>query len=213
MNRSSEKARKNRIIELLAGLYPGARTDLQYNSTFQLLVAVMLSAQCTDRQVNKITGKLFEKYSVPEDFARLEEEELALEIKGVGLYRNKSRNIVKASRLLVDNHHSQVPQNRAELEALPGVGRKTANVVLNVAFNAPVMPVDTHVFRVSHRLGLSAGKTPEAVEKNLTNLIPPDLMGVMHHCLILHGRRVCRARSPLCGECRLAELCPSQGLY
>ena len=207
MNRSSEKARKNRIIELLAGLYPGARTDLQYNSTFQLLVAVMLSAQCTDRQVNKITGKLFEKYSVPEDFARLEEEELALEIKGVGLYRNKSRNIVKASRLLVDNHHSQVPQNRAELEALPGVGRKTANVVLNVAFNAPVMPVDTHVFRVSHRLGLSAGKTPEAVEKNLTNLIPPDLMGVMHHCLILHGRRVCRARSPLCRECRLAEQC------
>ena len=207
MNRSSEKARKNRIIELLAGLYPGARTDLQYNSTFQLLVAVMLSAQCTDRQVNKITGKLFEKYSVPEDFARLEEEELALEIKGVGLYRNKSRNIVKASRLLVDNHHSQVPQNRAELEALPGVGRKTANVVLNVAFNAPVMPVDTHVFRVSHRLGLSAGKTPEAVEKDLTNLIPLDLMGVMHHCLILHGRRVCRARSPLCRECRLAEQC------
>lgn len=208
MIRSSGKAKKSRLIEILAGLYPGAGTDLSYNSTFQLLVAVMLSAQCTDRQVNKITGKLFEKYRDPEDFARLEEEELAEEIKGVGLYRNKSRNIVKASRLLVDNHHSRVPQNRDDLEALPGVGRKTANVVLNVAFHAPVMPVDTHVFRVSHRLGLSAGKTPEAVEKDLEEIIPPDLMGTLHHCLILHGRRVCRARSPLCGECRLAGLCP-----
>ncbi|HBV96681.1 MAG: endonuclease III [Peptococcaceae bacterium BICA1-7] len=207
------KAQKRRIIELLSGLYPGASTDLRFGSTFQLLVAVMLSAQCTDRQVNKVTEKLFQIYSSPEDFAGLKEEELAREIKGVGLYRNKSKNIVKASRLLVENHHSEVPKTRDELESLPGVGRKTANVVLNVAFSAPVMPVDTHVFRVSHRLGLSAGKTPEAVEKDLTALISADLMGVMHHCLIFHGRRVCRARSPLCGECSLAELCPSKGLY
>lgn len=204
------KTKKKRIIDLLSGLYPGASTELIFASTFQLLVAVMLSAQCTDRQVNKVTGRLFQKYSVPEDFARLEEEELAGEIKGVGLYRNKSRNIVRTSRLLVENHNSRVPQSRVDLEALPGVGRKTANVVLNVAYSAPVMPVDTHVFRVSRRLGLSAGKTPGAVEKDLTALIPAELMGAMHHSLILHGRRICRARSPLCGDCPLADLCPGK---
>jgi endonuclease-3 len=202
------KSNQARIIKRLGELYPGAGTELIYRSTFQLLVAVMLSAQCTDKQVNKITTGLFKKYSVPEDFARLEWEELAEEIKGCGLYRNKSKNIVSTSRILVNQYHSRVPHNREELEALPGVGRKTANVVLAVAFNIPVMPVDTHVFRVSHRLGLSAGKTPEAVERDLERIIPPDIMVLLHHCLILHGRRVCRARGPLCGECRLAEFCP-----
>lgn len=208
MNGSVAKDGKERIIEELGKLYPGAGTELIYNSVFQLLVAVMLSAQCTDKQVNKITARLFKKYSKPEDFARLEWEELAEEIKGCGLYRNKSKNIVSASRILLDTYHSLVPKNRDQLEALPGVGRKTANVVMAVAYNAPVMPVDTHVFRLSHRLGLSAGKTPEAVEKDLESIIPPDKMVDLHHCLILHGRRVCRARNPLCGECGLAKLCP-----
>ncbi|MHB8158615.1 MAG: endonuclease III [Desulfocucumaceae bacterium] len=198
------------MLDILSGLYPEARTELQYSSTFQLLVAVILSAQSTDRQVNKITGLLFKKYSRPEDFAGLEWEELAEDIKSCGLYRNKSRNIVSASRILVERHSSAVPGDRAALEALPGVGRKTANVVLNIAFNVPVMPVDTHVFRVSRRLGLSVGKTPGAVEKDLEELIPPEGMGKIHHCLILHGRNICRARNPLCGECKLSGLCPGK---
>lgn len=205
---AGEERRRREVLERLDRLYPGARTALRYGSTFQLLVAVMLSAQCTDRQVNKITGELFKKYSRPEDFAGLEWEDLAREIKGCGLYRNKSRNIVSASRILVERYGAQVPGHREALESLPGVGRKTASVVLSVAFDRPVMPVDTHVFRTSRRLGLSAGKTPSAVEKDLLLVVPRDLMGKMHHCLIFHGREVCRARNPLCGKCGLSDLCP-----
>ncbi|MCL6477110.1 MAG: endonuclease III [Peptococcaceae bacterium] len=201
----------SQIMERLAGLYPDARTALRYGSTFQLLVAVMLSAQCTDKQVNKITAGLFKKYSVPEDFARLSWEDLAGEIKSCGLYKNKSRNIVSTSRILVEKYGSRVPADREALEALPGVGRKTANVVLNIAFNKPVMPVDTHVYRVARRLGLSDGKNPAAVEKDLTEVVPPDQAGRMHHCLILHGRQVCRARHPRCGQCALSDFCPSVG--
>lgn len=211
-----KSARGNkRIMEVLArlaALYPDAGTALQYGSTFQLLVAVMLSAQCTDRQVNKITSGLFKKYGRPEDFAALEWEDLALHIKGCGLYRNKSRNIVSASRILVQQCGSRVPSSREALEALPGVGRKTANVVLNVAFGCPVMPVDTHVFRVSRRLGLSSGKNPAGVEKDLMQVVPPEHMGKMHHCLILHGREVCRARNPRCDQCALSLLCPGNQL-
>lgn len=200
------------ILDRLAGMYPDAGTELEYGDTFQLLVAVMLSAQCTDRQVNRITAGLFERFGRPEDFAALDWEELARHIKGCGLYRNKSRNIVNTSRILVEKYGSRVPELREALEALPGVGRKTANVVLNVAFNKPVMPVDTHVFRVSGRLGLSSGKTPAAVEKDLMEVIPPERLGNLHHCLILHGRRVCRARGPRCGECPLSDLCPGSRL-
>jgi endonuclease-3 len=199
--------RTGKILAALAGLYPGAGTALRYGSPFQLLVAVMLSAQCTDKQVNIITSELFKKYSKPEDFAGLDWEELSARIKGCGLYRSKSRNIVNTSRILVEKHGSQVPGRREDLEALPGVGRKTANVVLNIAFDRPVMPVDTHVFRVSRRLGLSSGRTPAAVENDLISIIPPDQMGSLHHCLILHGRTVCRARRPRCGGCALAGLC------
>ncbi len=195
------------VLDRLAGLYPDAGTALKYGSTFQLLVAVMLSAQCTDRQVNKITAGLFEKYRTPEDFAALGWEDLARLIKGCGLHRNKSRNIVGVSRILVEKYGSRVPADREALEALPGVGRKTANVVLSVAFNKPVMPVDTHVFRTSRRLGLSSGKTPGAVEKDLVGVVPRDLLGRIHHCLILHGREVCRARNPLCSGCALSDLC------
>lgn len=205
------KAKKSLVLEKLSGLYPGASTQLEYGSTFQLLVAVMLSAQCTDRQVNKITAGLFKKYGEPEDFAALDWEELAEEIKGCGLYRNKSRNIVSASRILVERHGSRVPPDREALEALPGVGRKTANVVMNVAFGMPVMPVDTHVFRVSRRLGLSAGKTPAFVEKDLEKIVPPEMTGIIHHCLIKHGREVCRARNPWCSRCGLIGYCPESG--
>lgn len=204
---SPDDRRIRDILDRLAGEYPDARTELKFGDTFQLLVAVMLSAQCTDRQVNKITASLFKKYSRPEDFAALEWEELARHIKGCGLYRNKSRNIVSASRILVERYGARVPESGEELEQLPGVGRKTANVVLNVAYNKPVMPVDTHVYRISRRIGLSSGKTPAAVEKDLVRIIPPDRLGEAHHCLILHGRKVCRARSPRCGECVLSDLC------
>lgn len=213
MNKAAENDKRIRdILDRLAGLYPGARTELRYGNTFQLLVAVMLSAQCTDRQVNKITASLFEKYGSPEDFAALEWEELARHIKGCGLYRNKSRNIVNTSRILVEKYGSRVPDKREDLEHLPGVGRKTANVVLNIAFNKPVMPVDTHVHRISRRLGLSSGKTAAAVEKDLTGIVPADRLGEAHHCLILHGRKVCRARSPRCGECVLWDICPQNQL-
>jgi len=200
------------ILERLALLYPGAVTGLNYETTFQLLVAVMLSAQCTDKQVNKTTEKLFKKFSRPEDFAALEWEELAAHISGCGLYRNKSRNIVNTSRILTEKYASQVPDDQAALEALPGVGHKTANVVLNIAFGRPVMPVDTHVFRVSRRTGLSAGKNVAAVEKDLLAVVPPDRLGDIHHCLILHGRQICRSRQPKCGECGLTELCPKVGV-
>lgn len=196
------------IMDRLAGLYPGAGTALRYGSTFQLLVAVILSAQCTDRQVNRITGELFKKYSLPEDFAALDWEDLAGQIRGCGLYRSKSRNIVSTSRILVERYGSRVPQDRGELEALPGVGRKTANVVLSIAYNRPEIAVDTHVFRTSRRLGLSFGKTPAAVEKDLLRVVPPDLRGKAHHWLIRHGREVCRSRNPRCGECALSDLCP-----
>ncbi|MFZ5650475.1 MAG: endonuclease III [Bacillota bacterium] len=199
------------VLEKLAAMYPGAATQLEYGSTFQLLVAVMLSAQCTDRQVNKITSELFKEFREPEDFAALGWEDLSEKIKGCGLYRNKSRNIVAASRMLAEKYRSGVPRDRDALEALPGVGRKTANVVMNIAFGMPVMPVDTHVFRVSRRLGLSAGKSPAAVEKDLEKIVPPELMGKIHHCLISHGRGICRARNPRCSRCGLIGFCPESG--
>lgn len=208
MKKNDDMNKKAAVLEKLAAMHPGAGTELKYGSAFQLLVAVMLSAQCTDRQVNKITSGLFQKFREPEDFAVLSWEELAEKIKGCGLYRNKSRNIVSTSRILVEKYGSQVPRQREALEALPGVGRKTANVMMNIAFGIPVMPVDTHVFRVSRRLGLSAGKTPAAVECDLEIIVPPELMGTIHHCLIKHGREICRARNPLCRECGLSGICP-----
>lgn len=198
------------VLEQLARLYPNARTELAYENTFQLLIAVMLSAQCTDKQVNKVTSRLFKKYGGPEDFAALAPEELAEEIKECGLFRNKSKNIVNACRLLVECFGSRVPDRLEDLQILPGVGRKTANVVLNIAYGKPAMPVDTHVFRLARRLGLSRSRTPESVEKDLLSLIPPDSLGDVHHRLIYHGRAVCKARKPRCGECSLSVYCPGR---
>ncbi|NTW05201.1 MAG: endonuclease III [Peptococcaceae bacterium] len=212
MSDRAEKTRIKRIIKLLLETYPNPVTELVYSNNFQLLVAVILSAQCTDKRVNIVTENLFKRYKNPQDMASLDWEALAEEIKTCGLFRSKSKNIVAASRILMEKYNSQVPQSRAELESLPGVGRKTANVVLNVAFNKQVMPVDTHVFRVSRRAGFSKGTTPRAVEEDLMRIIPLKLTGAIHHCLILHGRQICKARRPQCEECRLSHLCPRFGI-
>ncbi|AEF94564.1 endonuclease III [Desulfotomaculum nigrificans CO-1-SRB] len=203
--------RANLIARRLAEAYPEATTDLKFSTPFELMVAVILSAQSTDAQVNKITAKLFKKYRTPEDFARLTPEQLAEDIKGCGLFRNKSKFIVEASKILVDKYGGKVPENRETLEKLPGVGRKTANVILGVAFGHHTFPVDTHVHRVARRLGLSQGKTPEQTEQDLCALFPPELWQRAHHQIIYHGRRVCDARNPRCWECCLKELCPTAG--
>lgn len=201
---------ENRIKEILKifeKLYPDAKTALKYDTPFQLLVATMLAAQSTDKQVNKITSRLFKKYSGPEDFARLNPEDLEKEIRGCGLYRNKSKNIIEASRVIIDKYKGEVPRNLNDLMSLPGVGRKTANVVLSNAFNMPAFAVDTHVFRVSNRMGLAHGKNVLETEYQLMENIPEELWGKTHHWLIYHGRQVCRARNPKCQKCALIHLC------
>jgi len=207
---AGDDCRAGEILAVLARTYPRAETELRFATPFQLLVAVMLSAQSTDRQVNKITARLFRRFPTPADFARLTPEELAGEIKGCGLYRNKSRHIIETSRILVEKYDSRVPTTREELERLPGVGRKTAGVVLNVAFGQPTLPVDTHVFRVSHRLGLAGAGTPEKTETELLRLVPPEERRKVHHRLIALGRQFCRARRPRCSACPLCALCPSR---
>jgi len=196
-----------RIMEILAEKYPEAGTALNFRTPFELLVAAILSAQCTDRQVNRITAGLFKKYNTPQEFAALSPEELAGEIKGCGLHRVKSRHIIEASRELVKRHGGLVPQDRKALEALPGVGRKTAGVVLGVAFGGCELPVDTHVYRVARRLGLSEAKRPEEVEEELAGLIPPPQRMAAHHRLIAHGRQVCSARKPACHRCCVKDFC------
>ncbi len=195
------------IIKILSRLYPDAKTGLEYENNFQLLIAVILSAQCTDLQVNRITGKLFKKYRLPEDYARLSVDTLANEIKSCGLFYSKSKNIINTCRILVEKYGSCVPSTREELEKLPGVGPKSAGVLLGIAFNQHTLPVDTHVFRVSHRLGLSKAKTPERTEKELIALLPPQYRMDFHHQLLSHGRQVCTARKPRCTDCQLLKHC------
>ncbi len=200
--------RAQKILDILDSLYPDARTALYYRNTFELLIAVILSAQCTDERVNIVTSRLFNKYRTPEDFAGLDENVLAEEIKTCGLFRTKSRNIIKACRLIGEKFNGQVPGREEDLLSLPGVGRKTANVMLSCAFQQDAIAVDTHVFRVAHRLGLAAGRTPEAVEAELQQVIQRSRWSRTHHLLIFHGRRVCRSRKPACDTCGLAVLCP-----
>ena len=192
---------------MLAQCYPSAGTSLVFKTPFELLVAAILSAQSTDKQVNRITARLFEKYKSPQEFALLTPEELGEEIKGVGLYRNKSRFIIEASRDIVSIHGGRVPTTRGALEALPGVGRKTAGVVIGVAFSGSALPVDTHVYRVARRLGLSAARDPVKVEADLSARIPPEQRMPFHHRLITHGREICTARKPSCQKCCLREYC------
>jgi endonuclease-3 len=190
---------------------PEPRTELEYINTFTLLVAVVLSAQATDVGVNKATPALFAKASTPSEMAKLGEAKVRLYIKTIGLYNTKARNIIALSRLLIERHEGQVPRDRASLESLPGVGRKTANVVLNVAFGEETIAVDTHIFRVSNRTGLAPGKTPLEVEKDLLARTPPKWKRHAHHWLILHGRYQCRARKPLCETCLVNDICCFKG--
>lgn len=186
---------------------PHPTTELTYASTFELLVAVILSAQATDKSVNKATAKLFPIANTPEAIWVLGEDGLREHIKTIGLYNAKAKNIMATCRLLIDQHAAQVPDNRAALEALPGVGRKTANVILNTAFHQPTMAVDTHIFRLGNRTGLAPGKNVLEVEKGLLKNIPPEYLQDAHHWLILHGRYVCTARKPKCPTCSVADLC------
>lgn len=186
---------------------PTPTTELKYGSTFELLIAVILSAQATDVSVNKATSNLFSVANTPESMYRLGEEKLKAYIKTIGLFNTKARNIIKTCKMLMDQHQSVVPKTRKELEALAGVGRKTANVVLNTAFGEPTMAVDTHIFRISNRTRFALGKTVLQVEKKLLKVIPDEFMRDAHHWLILHGRYVCTARSPRCGACVVYDLC------
>jgi len=186
---------------------PDPDTELKYESPFELLISVVLSAQATDISVNKATDALFPIANTPQAFLKLGETGLKPYIKSIGLFNNKAANIIKTCRIILDKYDGQVPRTREELEILPGVGRKTANVILNTAFGEPTIAVDTHIFRVANRTGLAIGKTPLAVEKRLTKLTPEEFRQNAHHWLILHGRYVCKARRPECGECIIVDLC------
>ncbi|MCZ6501819.1 MAG: endonuclease III [Gammaproteobacteria bacterium] len=186
---------------------PTPTTELKYRSTFELLIAVILSAQATDVSVNKATSILFRVANTPESISKLGEKKLKGYIKTIGLFNAKASNIIKTCKMLIDLHQSVVPQTRKELEDLPGVGRKTANVVLNTAFGQPTMAVDTHIYRISNRTRVAPGKTVLQVEKKLLKVIPDEFIRDAHHWLILHGRYVCTARSPRCGACVVYDLC------
>jgi endonuclease III len=197
-----------RVIEWFQENMPVAETELHFENPFQLLVAVILSAQCTDKRVNQIAPPLFKRFPTPAKMAEVEPEEVFELIRSCSYPNNKAKNLVGMARKLVSDFQGTVPEEMDELLQLPGVGRKTANVILSVVFNKPAMAVDTHVFRVSARLGLTVGsKTPEETERQLVKLFPAELLPIAHHWLILHGRYVCQARKPLCGECGLREWC------
>ncbi|HHY83110.1 MAG TPA: endonuclease III [Clostridiales bacterium] len=201
------KERINKILKLLKENYADAATELRFSNPFELLIATILAAQCTDRQVNKVTPKLFSKYPGPEEMAALTPEELGEEIKSCGFYKTKSRNIINTCKILLAEYGGRVPEDMESLTKLPGVGRKTANVVLSNAFGKDAIAVDTHVFRVSNRLGLADAGNVLETEKQLMNNIPQEDWSDAHHWLIYHGRRVCHARKPDCMHCFLRELC------
>ena len=201
------KEKRTAIYSKLRELLPEPDTELHYDSPFELLVAVILSAQATDVSVNKATDKLYPVANTPEAILELGVAGLKPYIKTIGLYNNKAENIIKTCRILIDEHGSEVPQTRTELENLPGVGRKTANVILNTAFGIPTIAVDTHIFRVANRTGIAKGKTPLEVEKRLLRLTPEEFKKDAHHWLILHGRYICKARRPLCAQCPINEWC------
>jgi endonuclease III len=203
----AEAARIEAIFARLAEANPEPRGELYFTNPFTLLIAVVLSAQATDAGVNKATPALFAIADTPEKMAALGEERVREAVKTIGLFRTKAKNVVALSQLLMERHGGEVPRDRDALTALPGVGRKTANVVLNIAFHQPTIAVDTHIFRVSNRLPLAKGATPEAVEKGLEAIVPEKYLLHAHHWLILHGRYVCKARKPECGRCILYDLC------
>ncbi|ADL56371.1 endonuclease III [Gallionella capsiferriformans] len=202
---NADKRRK--IFERLQKANPHPKTELEYTTPFELLIAVMLSAQATDISVNAATRHLYPVANTPEALLDLGEEKLTEYIQRIGLYKTKARHVIQTCRMLVELHNSQVPQTREALEALPGVGRKTANVILNTAFGQAAMAVDTHIFRISNRIGLAPGKNVLEVEHKLMKVIPKEFILDAHHWLILHGRYICRARTPKCAECLIYDLC------
>jgi endonuclease III len=208
-------AERARIDELFSRFLSGAddpRTELNYSNPYTLVTAVALSAQATDVGVNKATAKLFAVADTPQAMLALGEEGLIPLISSIGLFRTKAKNVLAAAKIMVEQHGGEVPLNRADLQALPGVGRKTASVVLNELGIEPAIAVDTHVFRVAHRLKLSAGKTPDLVEADLMAVVPEPYLTRAHHWLILHGRYICVARRPKCEDCTISDLCPSKGV-
>jgi endonuclease-3 len=200
-------AKRLEIFRRLREQNPEPKTELNYSSAFELLISVILSAQATDVGVNKATARLYPLANTPEAIYALGYDGLCEYIKSIGLYPTKARNVIETCRILIEQHGSQVPDNREALEALPGVGRKTANVVLNTAFRQPAMAVDTHIFRVSNRTGIAPGKTVLDVERKLLKFVPADFLLDAHHWLILHGRYQCQARKPRCGSCLIEDLC------
>lgn len=200
-------AKRREIFARLQAANPQPTTELEYDTPFQLLIAVLLSAQATDKSVNIATRKFFPRYGSPQALLALGEEGLSDYIKTIGLYRTKAKNAIATCRILIEQHGGEVPQTREALEALPGVGRKTANVVLNTAFGQPTMAVDTHIFRVSNRTGLAPGKNVLEVELKLEKFVPREYLQDAHHWLILHGRYVCVARKPKCPQCGISDLC------
>ena len=197
----------NRIFQIFSNQNPNPETELEYSNNFTLAIAVILSAQSTDVSVNKATKHLFVDYDTPQKILALGENGLKDYIRTIGLYNAKAKNIIALCKVLIDKYDSEIPETFDQLVKLPGIGRKTANVILNCAFGKLTMAVDTHVYRVSHRIGLSTGKTPEKVEKDLLKNIPPKWMQHAHHWLILHGRYTCKARKPLCKECAITKYC------
>jgi endonuclease-3 len=203
--------KRRAIFERLRAANPEPRSELEWRTPYQLLVAVVLSAQATDKSVNAATAKLFARAGTPQEMVALGVAGLEDYIRSIGLYRTKAKNLVGLSRLLIERHGGEVPASREALETLPGVGRKTANVVLNVAFGQPTVAVDTHIFRVANRTGLAPGKDPLAVELKLLKHVPGEFLQHAHHWLILHGRYVCLARKPRCPQCPIEDLCDKKG--
>jgi endonuclease-3 len=203
--------RRHEIYSRLRAANPEPRSELAYRTPYELLVAVVLSAQATDKSVNLATARLFPVAATPQAMVALGEARLAEHVRSIGLYRTKAKNVIALSRLLLERHGGDVPADRAALESLPGVGRKTANVVLNVAFGQPTIAVDTHIFRVANRTGLAPGKDPQEVEAKLLKFTPEEFRRHAHHWLILHGRYVCVARRPKCPQCAIRDLCEFRG--
>ncbi len=200
-------AKRREIYRRFRAANPNPTTELRYRTAYELLVAVVLSAQATDKSVNQATAVLYQKHNTPQQMVKLGVAGLEEYIKRIGLYRTKAKNVIALSKMLIDEHGGEVPADREALERLPGVGRKTANVVLNTAFGQPTVAVDTHIFRVANRTGLAPGKDPREVEDRLVKFTPPEFLQNAHHWLILHGRYVCIARKPGCPQCLIRDLC------
>ncbi len=201
------------LIQLLDRSIKNPETALKYRNKFTLLTSVVLSAQCTDTNVNNVTKNIYDKYYTPQHFVDLKINKIRKLIKSIGLFNTKAKNLYYLSKILIEQHQSKVPDNFEELILLPGVGRKTANVVLNEAFNKPTIGVDTHVFRVSNRTGLAIGKNPEAVEKKLLKILPNRYLKKSHHLILLHGRYTCKSRNPLCSKCTINKICLYKDKY